>query len=104
MNREQAKKLVGVSDFDTAKNVYFLLSISKELKCKPYELIDSIYQLKGMTVERKPAKLLFEALIDCSSPEEQVTLIKLIFDHFDGDIIIALTMALNDIEDGLYKV
>lgn len=97
MNVETAKRLVDISIFDTARNVYYLMLISKECNVKPEDLVDSIHQVRQMKADKKFVKHLFEALLDCSSMEEQTTLIVYFFDSLktDKDPFIALSKALN---------
>jgi hypothetical protein len=95
-----SRNLVGDSVFDTARNVYSLIMLSKELNKAPEELADCIHQAKNMQIDKIFVKHLFEAFVDCSSVEEQSDLISLILHHFNqtGDNFSALSNALNDLE------
>lgn len=102
---EQAKTLVGVSIFDTVRNVYYTLVLNKELGAKPFDLANSIHQIKHLEVsDKRFAKLLFEALIDCSSLEEQLTLIVFLFKYYSEtkDALVSLAHATNDLDNGIH--
>jgi len=97
MNVETAKRLVDISVFDTARNVYYLMLISKECNVKPEDLVDSIHQVRQMRADKEFVKHLFEALLDCSSMEEQAVLITYFFLNLktEKDPFVALSKALD---------
>lgn len=101
MNLEQAKQLVDVSVFDTARNVYYVLILSKELGKKPEDLVSSIHQIRQMEIpDRRFAKYLFDALVDCTQLEEQLNLLVFLFKHYveTQDATVSLAYALNDLD------
>lgn len=100
MNKELVKTLVDISPFDTARNVYYLVTLSKELKQEPEKLADRIRTVSlPNPSEKKFAKALFEALIDCSSTQEQVNLLMYFFSYKDKTPYEALALALNDLDN-----
>lgn len=101
MNTELAKQLVDISVFDTARNVYYVMLLSKELGKAPEELVSSIHQIRQMEIlDKRFAKYLFDALVDCTQSEEQLTLIVFLFKHYaeTEDALVSLAQALNDLE------
>ena len=101
MNLEQAKQLVDISVFDTARNVYYVLILSKELGKKPEDLVSSIHQIKQMEIpDKRFAKYLFDALVDCTQLEEQLNLLVFLFRNYaeTQDAIVSLAHALNDLD------
>ena len=101
MNLEQAKQLVDISVFDTARNVYYVLILSKELGKKPEDLVSSIHQIKQMEIpDKRFAKYLFDALVDCTQLEEQLNLLTFLFRNYaeTQDAIVSLAHALNDLD------
>lgn len=99
--KEKIKHLIGNSVFDTARNVYHVLLLSKELGKAPEELVGSIHQVSDVGMaDKRFAKYLFVTLVDCPSRDEQVSLIELLFKHYADtkDSIVSLAYALNDLE------
>lgn len=104
MSKELIKTLVDISPFDTARNVYYLVTLSKELKQEPEKLADKIRTVSlPNPSEKRFAKALFEALIDCSNMQEQINLLSHFFSYKDKTPYEALALSLNDLDnDGLH--
>lgn len=101
MVKEFIKDLIDVSPFDTARNVYYLLLFSKELHKSPEELAGCIKKVRTPKLQDvKFAKLLFDALADCSTMEEQMLLLDGFFSLIKEDKTPyeSLALALNKIE------
>ena len=101
MNLEQAKQLVDISVFDTARNVYYVLFLSKELGKTPEDWVDSIHQIRQLEIpDKRFAKCLFDALVDCAQLEEQLHLIVFLFKYYaeTQDATVSLAYALNDLD------
>lgn len=95
---EKYKNLIGNSVFDTARNVYFMLLLTKELK----QDIDpnSIHQIKSLEISDKGlAKLVFGAFVDCPK-EEQLNLLRLLFQYYKetGNAHLSIAHAFNDLK------
>lgn len=100
----ELEKLIGPSVFDTVRNVYYVLILSKELGKAPEELFDSVHQIKNVEIsDKRLAKFLFDAFVDC---EEQLSFLVLLFKHYTKtkDAFVALAYTLNDMEYGIYKI
>lgn len=99
MDRELIKQLVDVSPFDTARNVYYVIFLSKEMGKNPAELASGIKQVRLPNPKEKVfAKLLFDALIDCKDMTEQIDLLSRFFSYEDKSPYEALGLALNEID------
>lgn len=97
---EKYKNFIGNSVFDTARNVYFALLLTKELKQDIDQIASSIHQIKSLEISDKGlAKLVFGAFIDCPK-EEQLNLLCLLFQYYKetGDAPISIVHALNDLK------